>query len=178
MHREARALRRGQPQPEIQGEAGHPVDAAVAGGHQGHPQTRLGQGQGFGAAIQFRRQPAIATQLIGAAQRFEQIEVEPVAHPHRAAGQGLASLAAEQAQSPRSGADQVQFAPFGPELPRGLGNGQGGRAALVGQRALDRLGQQPVGRLGQAGSELRLKSRLRLKRWDWSCGSSWCLSWS
>ena len=78
---------------------GHAVDAAVARRHQGHREPLAGQLQRFTAALALLGELPVAAQLIGPAQRLQQIQVEAVAHPHAAAGQGCAGIGGEQRQA-------------------------------------------------------------------------------
>ena len=73
MHRESGPISRLQGQPLLQGQAGHAVDAAIAGGDQGDSQALAGQLQGFGAALPFQGELAVTAQLVRAAQGFEQV---------------------------------------------------------------------------------------------------------
>ena len=80
---EGRSVQGGQLQPELQGQSRHAVDAAVPRGDQRHLDSLTGQLERLGAAGPLLCEPTVAAQLVGPAQGLKQIEIEPVAHPHR-----------------------------------------------------------------------------------------------
>ena len=92
--------------------------------------------------------------MVGSPERFEQVEIEPVAHPDRRGSQRLAGLATEQRDRTRTAAHQLQTAPLRSPLVSGQGHRQGGGTSLPGPGALDPLLHQQAGRPPRLGRRL------------------------